>query len=291
MKLGLGTAQFGMRYGVGNSQGKTPLQEVKNIIIHASDVGVEYIDTAYLYGNSEKVLGQCLPAEHHFKIVTKTPALNSLPSQEHIREAYLDKFNQSLQDLKQDAVYALLVHDAEDLLSEKGDHLYGALQKIKAVGGCYKIGVSAYDRNRLDEVLDRYELDMVQLPLNVFDQRVLADNYLGALKSRNIEVHVRSVFLQGLLLMPINKWPECFAPIRAHAKRYQDFAAESTLSLIEAALGFAAGVAQVDQVICGVNTLAQWQQLCESWQVLNPALFSQFALDDVDYLDPRRWQL
>ena len=170
MKLGLGTVQFGLPYGISNKTGQVALDEIGKILQLAATSGMQIVDTAAGYGDSENVLGRSLAPAHDFLIVTKTLPLRA----EKVRREDVAKaeavFEDSLRQLGQSSVYGLLVHHSADLLNPGGDRLYAALRRWKEEGRVKKIGVSVYAREEVDRLFDRYAFDLVQLPLNVFDQ-------------------------------------------------------------------------------------------------------------------------
>ncbi|HXI60358.1 MAG TPA: aldo/keto reductase, partial [Polyangia bacterium] len=161
MKLGLGTAQFGLDYGIANAVGKTPLEEVRRILSEAERAGVRLVDTACLYGDSEEALGRSLPAKHEFRIVTKTP---KFPAGFGATEARTlqETFAGSLQKLGVPRVYALLAHQADDLLGADGDRFMDALLALKDRGLVAKVGASVYTPAQVDGLLARGRIDVVQ---------------------------------------------------------------------------------------------------------------------------------
>jgi len=289
MKLGLGTAQFGLDYGISNREGQTSQAEAGNILAAAQQHRIGIIDTAALYGNSEEVLGRALPAGHPFKVVTKTIRINA----GHISTSHalsLEKaFEQSLVKLRCESVYGLMIHNADDLLAVDGSLLYDKLSSLKAAGRVEKIGVSVYTARQIDQVLDRYDIDLVQLPLNVLDQRLLTSGHLAMLRGAGIEIHVRSAFLQGLLLMDPATLAPHFDPARQHLARYHGFLRANGITPLQAALGFVCGMPEVDAVICGVNNRGQLDEICSSCNPLAPELFAEFALTDTCIVDPSNW--
>ncbi len=292
MKLGLGTVQFGLDYGVSNRGAKTPLSEVVRILRLAASSGIRVLDTAAGYGESETVLGCSLPEQHDFAIVTKTPTLRADAIDDHHIERVRESFQRSLTLLKQDSLYCLLVHRAEDLLSTQGERLMQTLLEFKHQGLIQKVGVSVYNAAQIDAVLARHPLDLVQLPVNVFDQRLIGSGHLAKLKRAGIEIHVRSVFLQGLLLMPQDAVPAYFAPIRGHLAKYREFQKSAGLTTLQASLGFVMSVPEMDHVIVGVNTAEQLQEILAVGTVPVDAQFmAQFALTDPAMLEPWLWKL
>ncbi len=288
MKLGLGTVQFGMDYGISNTIGETDPNEVSRILTYASEQGVHFLDTANTYGNSEETLGKAISAPNLFSIVTKTPPVQSdAVGLKEIR-ALDDAFHLSLEKLGEQSVYSLMVHHAKDLLLDGGELLFGKMQEYVKSGLIGKIGVSVYGREMLDLILERYPVDLVQVPINVFDQRLLEANYLSEIRKTGIEIHARSVFLQGLLLM--EHLPAYFSPIKDHFSTYKTHLNSLGLSLLEGALGFVHSLDEVDVVLCGVNNLQQLKEIMLATNVqINTQDFSCFALQDEAAINPARW--
>lgn len=291
-KLGLGTVQFGLDYGISNRDGKTPEEEVKKILDMAANAGIIYLDTAALYGNSEEVLGRSFPHPHSFRVVTKTPTITAQPVTEADAEKLEANFLQSLYKLGLPNLYGLLVHHANDLLVPGGEHLIARMQELKARGLLTKIGVSVYTADEIDQVMAQYadSLDLLQLPINIFDQRLLQSRHLKYLKSLGIEIHARSIFLQGLLLMEPEQLSAHFAKIIPLFRDYRLTLANYGISPLQAALGFVIGLEEVDVVLCGVNNATQLHEILALNPVLPPGFdFDKFALSDPEILNPAKW--
>ena len=288
-KLGLGTVQWGLRYGLANQSGMTAPEAVGSILSEARRVGVRILDTAAMYGEAEAVLGRN-PLDG-FRIITKTPAF-ALP-QIAGRQAteLVEAFRQSLHRLSTTRIYGLLVHRADDLLVPGGDKLTAALNALKERGAVEKIGVSVYTADQLDEVMKSFKPDIVQLPLSVLDQRMLLNDRLERMRDARIEIHARSVFLQGLLLMPMNSVPAYFDPIRPLLQRWHASAAEQGLTPTQAALGFVRDMDCVDTVLVGVDDLEQFRSCIADFSTEGSFDASGLACDDARYLNPSLWKL
>lgn len=282
MKLGLGTAQFGMDYGVSTIAGRTSAEEVRHVLVDARACGVLVIDTAPAYGESERVLGAAGVAG--FDVVTKVPAGSDA-------EAAEIALFRSLGLLGISRAYGLLAHSADDLIGDGGEALYRRMRELKARGAVEKVGASVYSGAQIDALLARYELDLVQMPVNVFDQRLVRDGHLAKLRAREVEVHARSAFLQGLLLMDPEKVPPHFDPWRDTLRAYRAWLAAREFTPVQAALGFVVGLPEVDAVICGVNDDAQFHELCALAAPLPAEEFAEWAQDDPALLDPSQWRL
>jgi aryl-alcohol dehydrogenase-like predicted oxidoreductase len=293
MNIGLGTVQFGLDYGVSNAQGRTSPEEVERILQFAQSENITVLDTAAQYGASEEVLGNCIGKFHQFNIVTKTPTFKkpkiNLEDAKHLRNVFTD----SLRKLGQEKIYGLLVHHADDLLAEGGQYLMDAMLELKALGLVSKIGASVYDGKQIDQILDHFEIDLIQVPINVFDQRLIANGKLAQLKARGIEIHARSVFLQGLLLMPLGRVTKYFEPLKQNIQSYQRYLAANHLSLLQGALAFASSCKEIDQVILGVCSLEELREILGALRSLpqDSLDFSGFFCQDEQMINPALWKL
>jgi len=292
MKLGLGTVQFGLDYGITNSGGRTTPEEVRAILAHAAAQGIETIDTAALYGNSEEVLGATLAPDHNFQIVTKTLTLDASLSPEKAVDAMRLGLERSLDRLGQSSLYGILVHRVDDLLGDCGDRIFEALIAWRAAGLIEKIGVSLYTPSEAHALTRRYALDLIQLPLNPFDQRHLQADSLAALAESGVEIHVRSAFLQGLLLAPGGAAPTGLAGLNTALERWQQLLAELGLTPLQACLGFLKGIDPVNVAVCGATSLAEWAEIVAAYASapsLPTETFKKLAVMDDKLIDPRYW--
>lgn len=189
-KIGIGTVQFGLDYGISNTNGKVSQNEANQILQLAKKSTISYIDTARAYGNSEQVLGNFINIlGNQFKIISKVS-----PSAKNTYE----EVNNSLQDLQVEKLYAYLFHDFDTFVNQP--LLWEELNEIKLDGKVEKIGFSLYYPFQLDYLFEQnIDFDILQIPYNLFDRRF--EPYFKKLKSKNVEIHVRSVFLQGLFFM------------------------------------------------------------------------------------------
>ncbi len=292
-KLALGSAQFGLDYGISNRTGRTPLDVARAIVERALSQGLDLIDTAPGYGVSEEILGRVLERvlERDVpRIVTKTP---HFPEERITREhasTLRESLATSLDRLKRDRVYGLLIHAADDLRKPGGEHLYQAMCDLRHEGLVERVGASLYTVDQLRDLRSRYELDLLQVPINVLDQRLLRSGELDALSDGGVEIHARSVFLQGALLMEVDDLPSVFNRHRASLKRYRALLHDRGWSPVEAALGFVLALTPVDRVVCGVNTLEQWEELARvSPRAIDASQLFDFGIADERALNPSRW--
>lgn len=290
MKLALGTVQFGLSYGISNVAGQTPYDEVVRILEVAEAGGVRLLDTAAAYGESEAVLGKSVASSQRFQIITKLPGLGPERTEAEQLAAAGTCFERSLARLGCSSVYGLLLHRADDLLQKGGEALYRFLSRLKEAGRVEKFGVSVYSPEQLERLLTRFPVDLVQVPLNVFDQRHLSQ--FDHLKRLGVEIHVRSAFLQGLLLMTPEEVPPSLSSAVPHLRRYREAIGAWGLTPLQAALAFVRQIESVDQIVVGVACAQQLREILGAYH--SPPMpgrdFGGLAVQELKILDPREWK-
>ena len=206
MRFSVGTAQFGRVYGIANKMGRPSEDSIKKIISCAQDAGVDSLDTASDYGMSEKILGNI--GVEAFRVTTKLPVnnINCCDISIWIKT----NLNKSLKRLKLDSIHALLLHRTGQIDKSNATAILNAVESSKDKGLIKKFGVSIYDPSELDSICKFFEPDIVQAPFNLLDRRLLESGWMERLKNRGVELHTRSTFLQGLLLLPRSKIPPKF---------------------------------------------------------------------------------
>lgn len=285
MKIALGTVQFGVDYGVSNAAGRTPPEEVARILQLAADSGIDTLDTARAYGLAEQVLGDALAVvPQAFRVITKTQPGAAGP-------AVADSLRASLAALRLPAVDALLFHRAADLEGAAGKQNWAVAEQLRTLGLVKRLGLSAYTGAEVRAVATRFPLDLVQLPANLLDQRLLRDGTFAWLAARGVEVHVRSAFLQGLLLMAPGTQPAWFDRVRPVLDRFDARCLEAGLSPLAACLGFLIARPEIARVVVGVNDAAQLRDIVVAAQLRAVPSFDDLAVDDPDIIDPSRWRL
>ena len=290
-RLGLGTVQFGLDYGVSNNIGQTTQDEVYKILQYAFENNITTIDTANTYGNSEDVLGHST-LNKNFNIISKTiPILKSKIKTSDIKLVTNGIF-ESLRKLRINRLDGLLVHHCQDLIVDGGNSLYRRLSELKNENIFLKLGVSAYSGEEIDFVLNNYDIDIIQIPMNVFDQRLLKSGTLKKLKEAGVEVHVRSAFLQGLALMSPQELPDKLFKFSLHLEKFHSLTKEMKISPLAACLAFLMQQTEINKVIFGVNSLKQLQQLIQTvlnlpWVDLK--VFDAISINDINLLNPSKW--
>lgn len=285
-KLALGTANFGSDYGLANLEGKLSYSNLRDLISIAKKAGILTVDTAQAYGDSEKRLGSLLETEN--KIITKIGI--------ELKESYQTnslgvQFHKSLQLLNRDKIYGLLLHRPDVLFGKYGAAIIDELNLLKEKGLVHKIGVSIYEPNILDEIMKIISIDIVQVPFNIFDQSILLSGWSDRLKKHNVEIHARSVFLQGLLLMEQQNLPKLFQQNWPYLfENWFDFQKSVNANADEIALGFALKQPWIDKVVVGVDNVKQLKRLVEIEANNNYDFSPSFSSNDLDLINPSRWK-
>lgn len=285
MKLAIGSAQIGMSYGIANDIGQVDQVGAKKILEFAASQGIDTIDTAIAYGSSEKCLGAI--GVHNYKVITKLPPLPEF-CEDVCTWAY-ENITGSISRLGCNYVYGLMLHHPVDLLGASGCDLYAAIKAIKNEGLVKKIGASIYSPTELDVILSEFELDIIQAPFNIVDQRLLMTGWLDQLKKYDIEIHTRSSFLQGLLLIPREKIPKQFSRWNPLWDYWSDWLQERDILPAKVCIDFVQSFEQIDRIIVGVNNVAQLNQLVAfSMQPLNLE-FPIMMCNDENLINPVNW--
>jgi aryl-alcohol dehydrogenase-like predicted oxidoreductase len=290
-RLGLGTVQFGQDYGITNSDGQVREDGVASILALAAEAGIDTIDTARLYGTSESVIGRCSPHEAMFRIVTKTPKFGDIADYDEAAAQLRAAFETSLDALERKDVYGLLLHDVNDLFGPVGRALWTAMEGLKSSGRVAKIGISIYGGAEIDRVLDEHSIDIVQVPFNAFDDRLVKGRQLDRLASAGVEIHARSLFLQGLLLAAAKDIPERFTPIRSAVEQLDSVFDAKGLSRLEGLLALAFRQSEIDRFIVGVTSTDELRAILAAVDRAEDAGRIEWQPPPLDavYLNPARW--
>jgi aryl-alcohol dehydrogenase-like predicted oxidoreductase len=284
-KLSIGTVQFGLNYGVANNAGKVPFDEVQKILKEAKVNHIDTIDTAAAYGNSEEVLGKS--NVENFQIITK---LSEIPPDVKNVSAYIEKsFFNSLKRLNVNKVYGFLLHRPSQLFMDGGSEIYEALLNLKKQGYIKKIGASVYQTEELDDIYKEYELDLIQLPFNIIDRRLIETGWLSKLNGKGVEVHARSVFLQGLLLMPHKLRPDKFKQWNHLWGKWNNWLLENNLTPLEASIRYVLSIPEISKVVIGVDSTSQLKEIISAANGTLPEIPSDIFSDDVNLLNPANW--
>ena len=287
-KLALGSANFGLDYGVANNSGRISESELADILSFAQEACIEIIDTAQAYGDSEARIGSFC-GDSHFNFVTK---IGAEFSNEFLDYNIISSARQSCRRLNQSRLYAVMLHRPEVLLGNQGREVVRKLQILKEKGIASKVGVSIYSPEILTALSRVFELDIVQVPFNLFDQQVLSSGWSEKLKSAGVEIHTRSVFLQGLLLMQRSSLPKYFMKYWPdHFQAWYEFLDYNGADALEVALKFALHQDWIDRVVVGIDNVSQLKALVEIENGLGQIDFPSLGCNDPNLINPSKWDL
>lgn len=253
----------------------------------AMSEGVDMLDTAIAYGESELRLGEI--GMRGFKVITKLPP---------VPNGCLDitawagqQLDASMIRLKVPSVYGLLLHRPEQLMDGSGAGLYEAMLALRDAGLVQKLGISIYSPRELHDLTRRFRFDLVQAPFNLVDRRIQTSGWLRKLKDEGVEIHTRSVFLQGLLLLRRNEIPEKFSAWSGIWNRWHDWLDHNSISPISACLALPHSTPEIDRVVVGADSVVQLKQIltatksmdilqlpdlnCDAEHLINPSFWSQ----------------
>lgn len=290
--LCLGTAQFGLPYGVTNANGQVPEAGVAQLLNQAGASGIRWLDTAQAYGNAEALLGRNLPTGHRFRIISKLAA-HSQPFFTALDVVtWEEDFRRSCELLGLESLDALLLHAPVDLKKPGAAYLEDWLLELQNRGLVKRLGVSIYTADDLAGINPEL-LDLVQLPLSLFDQRLIQDGTVANLRARGTKIHARSLYLQGLLLTPAIEWPSwTSSEMRKHHQNLENLAQNRNCRLIDLVLGFAKAQADLEAVVVGLCSIDELSELEESWAKISPweeDEWQAWGFNDTESLDPRNW--
>ena len=282
-RIVLGGAQLGLPYGILNGGETLSREEVARILDTAVDHGIDSIDTAIAYGQSESIIGET--SQNRFNIISKLPPLPVDISD--VSEWVHSQVQGSLSRLKCTSLDALLLHRPQDLTGAQGAELYAAIGSLMAEKMIHRFGVSIYSPDDLEGIIGTFDIHVVQAPLNVFDRRILG--VTDQLSALNIEVHARSVFLQGVLIASPKDRPQRFEPWSEHFALFDEWVHSSGVSAMACCLGFALQQPGIAKLVIGTTSAESLDEIMNSIpnSVLEAPTYLQSSVEQL--IDPRFW--
>lgn len=283
LELVLGTVSFGLKYGIAGRTERVPDEEIVEILRAAATAGIESLDTAPGYGDIETRLASlCAGLAVH--VISKIPAVPTGASLSQSARFVGESVERSVERLGP-RLNAILFHRADDLSGRFGETLWQAAER--AVSGRLRLGVSCYSPSEAVALRRRYPIALVQLPGNALDQRLTAEGVAVGLSG--VEVHLRSVFLQGGLLMPLDD-VRARIPASADAMtRWHCWCRAQRLGPLEGAIAVAKSLPSVNRYVLGLDRIGQLHEIVEAWRHTPPIAAPALASDSLDVIDPRRW--
>jgi len=285
MRLALGTVQFGLPYGIANQDGQVTRAAAKAMLRLAAQNGIDLLDTAIAYGESEACLGAV--GVNGFKLVTKLPPVPAGCGD--VRQWVHEQTKASLSRLGVEAVYGLLLHCPEQLLGTEGNVLYQSMQELKETGRVQKTGISIYSPGELDALMPRFRFDLVQAPFNLVDRRLQTSGWLQRLKREGVEIHTRSAYLQGLLLMARPAIPAKFGPWAELWDKWHEWLDRHDVLPVEACLAFPLSFPEIDRVVIGADSVEQLGQTIRAAQTAVPMGLPDLHCKEENLINPAKW--
>jgi aryl-alcohol dehydrogenase-like predicted oxidoreductase len=289
----LGTAQWGSKYGIVNNNGKINYNEIDKIVKFCLKNNIKIFDTARDYGDSEKIIGK-LNKKYSGKIKTISKIKNfNLDNTNFDKKKIRDLILTTHKNTFQNNIEGMLIHD-DNLIDHKYfPYIWEVLTELKNEFKIKKIGISTYKNNFNKKILKRYKFDIIQLPYNVYDQIRSNNGFFKKLNESNIEIHVRSIFLQGILLQDYRKLKGIFFSIKQHQKKMHNFFKQNGMTIIEGCLS---AIIQnpIHKIIIGCENLNQLKEIynsltniCDS-KDLND--LKKFTINDRRIINPSLWK-
>lgn len=285
-RLVLGTVQLGIQYGINNSLGKPESPQAMKILHEAFAAGISTLDTAKAYGNAMELIGNYhRQSKHKFKVISKF----------HSSSQYLLKDVQiELEQMQIEQFEAYLFHSFGDF-NNASKQLFKDLGQLKEKRLIGKIGVSVYGNDQFEKALQHSEIDLIQFPYNLLDNNFQRGEMIKQAKNNGKELHVRSVFLQGLFFMNEARIPEKIKAIYPYLSRLKDIAQNEGLGMEELALAYVLQNNAIDKVLIGVDSLEQLKsnlRIVEKVSAISETLkvcIDSIHVEELDLLSPVNW--
>lgn len=281
-KLILGTVQLGLNYGINNSTGKPNLEQSFDILREAYKAGIRYLDTAEAYGDSQQIIGQFhkkYPGQK-FNILTKFKSIDG-----NLRE----QFERSCADLSVNKLYSYSFHNILDVTND----LVLALSELKYEKKIEQIGVSVYENEQFLKAIDIPNIDIIQLPFNLFDNWGKRGDLINLARKKNKKIHVRSVFLQGLFYKDTNSYPDYLKQLIPFRNELGEMSKHFNVDISKMALSYVLKKKSIDGVLLGVESVSQLYKNLEAIDYILPEEL-EFQIDSINaphsLLDPRNWK-
>jgi len=283
--IAIGTAQFGLSYGIANKTGRVNEVEAREILSIARQNGADTLDTAIAYGGAEATLGEI--GCDSWNVVNKLP---SIPSDTKDVQGWVcSEVSKSLLRLNITNLFALLLHNPADLLGPQGRILAAALLDLKSQGIVSKLGVSIYNPSELDGIRDLHVFDLVQAPMNVFDRGLSTSGWLTELAKRGAEIHVRSAFLQGLLVMDPEERPAQFGQWTSLLAQWDSWISDTKQTRVEACLAHLKSYSEVSQIVVGIDNVRQATEIFAANEIAPQRVPEIISSKDPQLINPSKW--
>jgi aryl-alcohol dehydrogenase-like predicted oxidoreductase len=289
-KLILGTVQFGLNYGINNTIGKMSEDKVFELLENAYDLGIKTLDTAEAYGNAHSVISNFhKQSKKRFNIISKYSSSNfdyPIDLVERI-QAHCSNFNVNYLE-------GYMFHSYNDFKMNINNDP-NVLDNIKNSGLVKKIGVSVYSNDEIESLLNFKNINLIQLPFNLFDNEYQRKEILEKAKKRNIEIHTRSVFLQGLFFKNINTLNTILLPLKNDLIELGLILKNYNIDMNSLALNYAINKPYIDKVLIGVDSLEQLKNNIKATEsICDKSIYRKIDCINVEntkLLNPSNWKI
>ena len=274
-KLGLGASQLGLDQPPSQPRGRSPEREAADAMQIAARAGLTILDAQVSFGRAETVIGNLMPRPSPFRVMIKAGRADRGP------DSVEDEARAALRRLRLDKADTIMVQSAGELCCPQGAAMWDRLKKLRDEGLFAKIGVSVFASDEPVALTRRFRPDIVQAPASLLDQRLIVSGALAEIAGLGVEVHLRSIFLQGLLFLPPDRMPVALRGASGPLSRVRRMIAEGRSDPLQAALGFALSRPEARHVIVGVASAAELQAVIAASASPPPDLdWDEMALED-----------
>jgi aryl-alcohol dehydrogenase-like predicted oxidoreductase len=289
-KIVLGTVQFGLEYGVNNTSGKPNSETVFAILDFGYQNSLRYLDTAEAYGDSQEIIGKYhQQSNNKFDVITKFSA-----NRKDLPENIYNRIKHNIKTLSVDYLYGYMFHSYSDFETSYEYHMDG-IQRAKNKGLVQKFGVSIYTNKEFENIINCEEIDFIQLPFNLLDNASHRKDLILSAKQKGIEIHTRSVFLQGLFFKQKSSLSPKLRPLLPYLNKIEEISLKTKLSISELALNYSIQQADIDYVLLGVETLSQLESnilsLKKELSLETMQEVNEISVNEIELLNPSNWNL
>ena len=251
-QLSIGTAQFGLDYGISNDSGRVSSSELSSIFQYMESIGLFEFDTAQTYGDTESLLAKFLATNHN---LLKTKIITKFSLSKHYESGDIEKHVKvSLANLNVKSIFGVLLHNFNDY--KNNPELWKEMLRLRSLGVIENIGFSIYYPEELDFVLkSKVDFDIIQIPFNVFDRRF--KRFFSELESRNILIYFRSIFMQGLVFLDPGFINQKLDLAKKYIQSLRSISFDSGIHINSLCLNYALSQNSTYKIIIGVSSSAE----------------------------------
>ncbi len=295
-KITLGTVQLSMKYGI-SSKIKPSIQTTNEVLVAANQLGINSFDTSPQYGDIERVLGDFFKKKSILKptIISKIPSIqfNERPNFDDVYKEVKRHVEKSLKNLKLEKMPVCLIHDPQNMINYDG-MVVKALEQLRVEGHIEKIGCSVYTVNDVQKFLDLKKFQVIEIRVNLFNTKIIADKMFDQLNKNKIIILARSVFLQGLFFLDPHNLPPKVEKAKKYLLELNKISSNFSIPIPQLALSFVNNQKHISSIIIGVENQMQLQQNMECFNFILPKkvenlIIEKFANVPESINNPLNW--